>query len=95
MHITDSDGNPHVFNVKRNDDGKSWLNTDWNDPDNQWNLDNEVVFRLRKYCLFPRQRGGVLFRCLFSTRSNLVTENGSTKGLFLIFQILLDKQVQI
>ena len=52
-HITDSDGNPNVFHVKRNDDGKSWLNTNWVNPDDEWNLDNEVVFRLRNSLHFP------------------------------------------
>ena len=45
---TDSDGNPNVFKVKRNDD-TPWLNSNWANPDNHWNLDNEFVFRLRKY----------------------------------------------
>lgn len=47
----DSDGNPKVFNVERNEDG-SWLNNNWAKPDNRWNADNQFVFRLRK-CLFP------------------------------------------
>jgi hypothetical protein len=48
MHTTtDSDGNPNVFNVKRNDDGERWLNTNWTNPNDQWNLDNRIVFRLR------------------------------------------------
>ena len=47
---TDSDGNPNIFNVKRNDDG-FWLNNNWTNPTNKWNLDNEFVFRLRK-CFF-------------------------------------------
>lgn len=49
---TDSDGNPNVFNVKRNDDGEQWLNTNWTNPDNQWNLDNRIVFRLRNLLHF-------------------------------------------
>lgn len=48
IYETDSDGNPNVFNVNRNDDGKSWLNNNWAKPTNKWNSDNEVVFRLRK-----------------------------------------------
>ena len=46
-HNTDSNGNPNVFNVKRNDDGKPWLNANWANPDDHWNLDNGIVFRLR------------------------------------------------
>ena len=48
---TDSDGNPNVFKLKRNDDGL-WLNDNWAKPTNQWNLDNRFVFRIRKYILF-------------------------------------------
>ena len=43
---TDSNGNPNVFYINRNDDGKRWLNTNWVNPSNQWDLDNEIVFRL-------------------------------------------------
>jgi hypothetical protein len=52
IYTTDSDGNPNVFNVKRNDDGKRWLNSNWANPDNRWNLDNRIVFRLRNYVYF-------------------------------------------
>jgi|SRR3989338_5558375 len=52
-YITDSDGNPNVFNVKCNDDGTRWLNANWVNPDNEWNLDNEIVFRLRNSLHFP------------------------------------------
>ena len=47
----DSDGNPNVFNLERNDDGL-WLNNNWAKPDNTWNPDNKFVFRLRNYFLF-------------------------------------------
>jgi len=42
-----------VFNVKRNEDGKLWLNDNWTDPENHWNSDNKFVFSFRKYVLFP------------------------------------------
>lgn len=45
-HGTDSDGNPNVFNLERNEDGL-WLNDKWANPDNEWNLDNELVLRRR------------------------------------------------
>jgi hypothetical protein len=45
--ITDRNGNPNVFNVEHNDDGL-WLNNNWANVDNKWNLDNELMFRLRK-----------------------------------------------
>lgn len=58
----DSDGNPNVFNVKRNDDGKLWLNTNWTNPDDQWNLDNRIVFRLRNSLHFsPAPTGEFCF----------------------------------
>lgn len=36
LYATDSDGNLNVFNVKRNDDGKQWLNGNNGNPDNFW-----------------------------------------------------------
>lgn len=51
VYTTDSDGNPNVFELKRNDD-KRWLNGNWANPDDKWNLDNEIVFRLRKSAYF-------------------------------------------
>ncbi|TAL50662.1 hypothetical protein EPN81_02260 [Patescibacteria group bacterium] len=45
--ITDSDGDPHVFSVGRDDDG-SWLYSLWAEPAGRWNADSEFVFRLRK-----------------------------------------------
>lgn len=45
--IADSDGNPNVFNLERNDDGL-WLYVGWAGPDREWNPDDEFVFRLRK-----------------------------------------------
>jgi hypothetical protein len=48
LYITDSDGNLNVFNVKRNDDGKQWLNGNNGKPDNFWNADNRWVFLRRK-----------------------------------------------
>lgn len=50
-YITGRNGNPNVFNLKRNENGL-WLNDNWANPDNKWNSENEVVFSLRKYCLF-------------------------------------------
>ena len=37
--------NPNVFNVNH-DDSRLWLNDNWTKPENQWNLDNAIVFRL-------------------------------------------------
>lgn len=46
--IAGSDGHSRVFNVKCNDDGELWLSSNWADPDDEWNLDYVLVFRLRK-----------------------------------------------
>src|SRR3989344_5987619 len=62
-YITDSDGNPNVFNVKCNDDGTRWLNANWVNPDNEWNLDNEIVFRLRNSLYFSSARAGEFCFC--------------------------------
>jgi hypothetical protein len=47
LYTTDSDGNLNVFNVKRNDDGKQWLNANNGNPDNFWNAENRWVFLRR------------------------------------------------
>lgn len=49
--IADSDGNPNVLNVERNTDGL-WLNSNWANPDNKWNPDNQFAFSLRKCFLY-------------------------------------------
>jgi hypothetical protein len=46
--ISDSDGDPRVFNVVRYEDGEQWLYAYWLAPDDELSLENEVVFRLRK-----------------------------------------------
>lgn len=46
--IADSDGSPRVFRVTRSGDGERWLDADWVYPVSRWDLDDEVVFRLRK-----------------------------------------------
>lgn len=45
--ITDSGGDPDVWDVARDDDGL-WLGHDWAGPDGTWDPDYEFVFRLRK-----------------------------------------------
>lgn len=59
-HITDSDGNPNVFKLERNEDGL-WLNDNWTNSDNRWNPDNEFVFSLRKYLLSRITKCGFSF----------------------------------
>lgn len=51
-YITDSNGNLNVFNVKRNDDGKQWLNANNGNPDNIWNGSYRWVFVRRNLLHF-------------------------------------------
>ena len=44
---SDPDGNPNVFKLNRDGDDL-WLNNNWANPENQWNSNNEFVFRTRK-----------------------------------------------
>ena len=60
-YIPDSDGNPNVFNVERNDNGKLWLYYGWAYPDYRWGLDRRIVFRLRNSLHFSPRFGGVEF----------------------------------
>lgn len=45
--ITDSGGNPRVFDLGRDGDGL-WLSSSWAYPGREWNPDCKFVFRLRK-----------------------------------------------
>lgn len=45
--IADSDGDPNVFELFR-DEGGAWLDVGWTDPDSHWDLASQFVFRLRK-----------------------------------------------
>lgn len=49
----DRDRNPYVFNVNRDDDD-AWLNRNWANPSNEWDADDEIMFRYRKYFFPPR-----------------------------------------
>jgi len=46
--ITDSDGDPNVFNVERDDDGYRFLGGSYAGPVGFWPLGDRIVFRLRK-----------------------------------------------
>jgi hypothetical protein len=46
-----SDGDPNLLNVNRNDNG-SWLNTNYDNPDNQWNRDNGFAFAVSQLSFF-------------------------------------------
>ena len=50
--ITDSDGDLSVFDVKRDDDGRSWLDAHDGHPSNFWNADNRFVFVSRRFLHF-------------------------------------------
>lgn len=45
--ISDSDGDPHVFDVNRDDDG-CWLVHSWAITTSKWSSDDEILFRFRK-----------------------------------------------
>lgn len=49
--IAGSDGYPRVFSVGRDDGGGRWLNAFWTNPSRAWDLDDRIVFRLRKETL--------------------------------------------
>lgn len=95
---TDSDGNPNVFNVERNDDGNRWLNTNWANPDDQWNLDNRIVFRLRNSLHFSLAYlvGEFCFvSCPFHPPSILpISANFSDKAIyFLVSSDLVSQRI--
>ena len=46
LYVTDSDGNPNVFKVDHDNDDR-WLDTNWSNPDNSWNGENQFVFAAR------------------------------------------------
>jgi hypothetical protein len=46
--IGGSDGGLGIFSVVRFDGGGQWLDTDWVGPDDEWDLEDVIVFRLRK-----------------------------------------------
>ena len=46
--ISGSDGRPRVFIVECGGVGARWLRAYWVYPGDEWDLDNEIVFRLRK-----------------------------------------------
>ena len=77
FHKTDSNGNPNVFKLDRNDDGL-WLNNNWANPDNTWNPKNEFVFSLRKK-VFSALLIGAVF--LFWPQKLSVPVRGSSSGL--------------
>ena len=59
--ITDSDGNLNVFDVERDEDGESWLNSNYGNPSNFWNADNHFVFVSRRFLRSPLFIRRVLF----------------------------------
>jgi len=64
LYETDSNGALNLFNVKRNDDGESWLNTNNGNPDNEW--DPEVLWVVGRRNSFHFSPAGFLGRvCCF------------------------------
>ena len=73
----DSDGDPNVFNVNRDDD-ELWLNTNDGRPDNEWNPGDRFVFlRPRKshHALQQTALTGGLLVQLASLRYALTTSS--------------------
>ena len=61
FYTTDSDGNPNVLGLNRNDEGR-WLNAYNGNSDNKWNRENGFVFLAPKVSSFlPCFGGEVLF----------------------------------
>jgi hypothetical protein len=46
-----SDGDPNLLGVNRNDDG-SWLNANWDKPDNRWDANDGFAFALPQLSSF-------------------------------------------
>lgn len=46
--IFDTYGDPHVFGISRDGDGKAWLSDGWAGPGDRWGAGDEFVFRFRK-----------------------------------------------
>lgn len=83
-----SDGDPNLLNVSRNDDDP-WLNTTYDNPDNQWNRDNGFAFVVSKFSLFfsPYFLLGEFFfnRLPFQPPKSLPTEfNFSESWMYLL-----------
>lgn len=61
LYITDSDGNPNVLGLNRNDEGR-WLNAYNGNSDNRWNRENGFVFLAPKvFSFLSCSCRGVLF----------------------------------
>ncbi len=52
LYIIDSNDNRKLFNVKRNDDGRQYLNGNNGNPDYVWNADVRFVFLCRNSLSF-------------------------------------------
>jgi len=72
----DSDGNRHLFNVNRTDDGKRWLNTNNDNAGNVWNPGNRFVFARRNSFHFsPRASLGEFSFLYFTKPTAQVSSN--------------------
>ena len=60
LYITDSVGNPNVFNVNHDDDDQ-WLNANNGHADNFWNADNRFAFVPRNSLQFSPNLGEFFF----------------------------------
>ena len=83
-----SDGNPNVLNSNRNDDGQ-WLNSYWDNPDNEWDDNGAFAFPVPQLSLFLSliSRESFLFYLTLPAAehsSDLVELFGESKVLFVI-----------
>lgn len=58
LYITDSDGNPNLLGLNRNDKGR-WLNAYNGNSSNRWNRENGFVFLVPQFTSFLRPWAGV------------------------------------
>jgi len=60
LYVTDSDGNPNLLGLNRNDEGR-WLNAYNGNPGNRWNREYGFVFLVPQLSSFLLQLrvGGV------------------------------------
>ncbi len=62
--VHSSDGNPNVLNANRNDD-ESWVNANYDNPDNQWNDNGAFAFLATQFISKSRHMSAFSFLYLF------------------------------
>ena len=93
LYITDSDGNLKLFNVNHDDNGR-WLNSNYGNPENVWNGDNQFVFCYSLHS--PPQCGGVSFySCLINPPKIFPTSFNLFERIiyFLLSKALISQEI--